>query len=150
MQDPQHFSLGGKRHVSQLVEEQRALVRLLEFAYTGLGGTGEASFFMAEEFTLQEAFRNGGTIDGQKGVFRARAVLINGASHQFLACAAFSGDQDGGIGAGQLTNQLEDLLHGFAPTDDAQLIIERLTVALEGHWLTHVLRSLESLENEFL
>ena len=41
----------------------------------------------------------------------ALAVMINGARHQFLARAAFPGDQRGGVAAGQLADDLENILH---------------------------------------
>ena len=58
-QHAQEPGLQGRRHVADLVEEQRAAVGLLEAAAAQLGGTGERALLVAEQFRLQQVRREG-------------------------------------------------------------------------------------------
>ena len=80
---------------------------------------------MAEQFAFQKLFGNRGAVHGEERLFAAVAVMVNRAGDQFLAGAAFAGDQRGGVAAGDLADELENLLHRLAAADDAQFIIFR-------------------------
>ncbi len=56
---------------------------------------------------------------GTKGLVPALAVVMDGPGHQFLAGAAFPGDQDVDPAAGDLLDQVVDLLHRLALADQA-------------------------------
>src|SRR5437762_14383577 len=98
---------------------------------------------MAEQFAFQELLRNRGAIDSQERQLAAVAMMINGAGDKFLAGTAFSGDQRSGIGARELADELEDLLHGFTAADDAKLVVLGLEQRLIRDDLAHVIGSLE-------
>ena len=78
------------------------------------------------------------------------AVVVDGARDQFLARAAFAGDERGGVGGGELADELEDLLHRLAAADDAQLVILLFQQRLVGHHLLHVAGGLERCGHDFL
>ena len=90
---------------------------MFETAHAQGGGSREASFFVTEEFAFEQAFRDGGAIDGDEGACGARAVALDGAGHHFLAAAAFACDHDGGVRARDPSDHFEDRLHGRALTD---------------------------------
>ena len=52
---------------------------------------------MAEEFAFEQRLRDCGAVDGDEGPFLSRAALMDGACDNFLAGAALSPDQHGGI-----------------------------------------------------
>src|SRR5215472_16427565 len=55
----QHLGLGGRRHVAQLVEEQRATRALLELADAPAVGAGEGALLWLEQLALQQVLRDG-------------------------------------------------------------------------------------------
>ena len=58
----QQLGLHGERHVADFIEENGALLGLLEFAQVAIGGAGERSFFVAEEFGFDQLRWNRGAI----------------------------------------------------------------------------------------
>ena len=54
LEDPQKLRLDRRAHFADLVEKQRALMGCFELASLAVGGAGEGSLLVAEEFALQE------------------------------------------------------------------------------------------------
>ena len=139
-----------RRHVADFVEKNRAVVALLEFADALHGRAGERASFVAEQFAFQQLFGNGGAVDREERLLAAVAVMVNGAGDEFLAGAAFAGDERGGVAGGDLADELEDLLHRLAAADDAQFVILGFEQRLVGDDLLHVARGLERVGDDFL
>ena len=76
--------------------------------------------------------------------------MINRAGDKFLAGAAFAGDERGGVGCGDLADELEHLLHRLAAADDAEFVILGFEQRLVGDDLLHVARGLERVGDDFL
>ena len=150
MQHAQNFRLRSGRHVADFVQKNRAFAALLEFADALHCGAGERAAFMAEEFALEQLFGNRGAIDRKKRLLAAVAVMINRAGDEFLAGAAFTGDERGGVAGGHLADELENLLHRLTAADDAQLVILGFEQGLVRHHLLHVARGLERVGDDFL
>ncbi len=93
-------------------------MRRLEEAVAIFVGPGEGSLHVAEELGFQECFRKGSAIDGDKRIFGAGAVFMNGARNQFFAGAAFSGDQHAAVLRRDILDQVEDRAHLRAGADD--------------------------------
>ena len=74
------------------------MVALLELADPLPARPCESPPLVAEELAFQQVLRNRCAVDGQERLLRPLAMMINGARDQFLARAAFSGDQRRGIG----------------------------------------------------
>jgi hypothetical protein len=98
----------------------------------------------------RKLFGNGRAIDREKRLLRAVAVMVNGAGDEFLAGAAFAGDERGGVAGGDLADELEHLLHRAAAADDAEFVILRFEQRLIRDDLFHVARGLECVADEFL
>ena len=109
-------------------EKERAAVALLELADALRKRAGERALLVAEELAFQQVFRDGGAVDGDERFALPRAVLENGARDEFLARAAFAGDENGRAGRRDLADELVDLLHRGRAADDRlpQLIRSRL------------------------
>ena len=64
----------------------------------GVGRPGERSAYVAEQLALEQRFRDRGAIDDDEWFSRAHAPGVNRARREFLPCAVFSEEQDGGLG----------------------------------------------------
>ena len=67
---------------------------------------------MAEDFTFDERLGDGGAVYGDEGTGFAGAEVVEGAGDEFLAGAAFAGDEHGDVGGGDLLDEAEDFAHG--------------------------------------
>jgi hypothetical protein len=132
-------------HLADLVEEDRAAVRLLEFADAGRGRAGERAFLVAEQLALEQLRGQGSAVDLDEGLVAARGALMNRTGDEFLAYAALAANQHGDIAVGYLLDDERHLAHDgtLAPADErVALIVAQLpaqigqlvhqTVALEG------------------
>ena len=75
-------------HLPELVEEERAAVRLLELSPVTAGGSGEGPLLVPEELALDERLRDGRAVDGDEGPLRALAHRVEGPGRELLARAA--------------------------------------------------------------
>ena len=66
LQQPQHLGLRRRRHVADLVEEERAAVGLLELADAAAVGPGERALLVAEQLALEQRLGDGGAVDRQE------------------------------------------------------------------------------------
>ena len=99
LQESQQQRLHPQRHLADLVEEQRALVGLLEEARLVAIGVGEAAFDVAEELRLEQRIGQAGAVQGAERLRTARAAVVDQLRGDFLADTAFAGDEDLGVGA---------------------------------------------------
>jgi hypothetical protein len=118
LQQAQDLALQGRRHVADLVQEQRAAVALLELADAAAVGAGEGALLVPEQLALQELLRDGGAVQGQKRGVGPPGVLVDGPGDQFLAGAALAGDQHRHVLGGHPADRLVHLQHGRAGADD--------------------------------
>src|SRR6185295_19640284 len=133
LQDAQQLHLGGRRHLADLVEEQRPAIGELEAALAPIGGAGERALFVAEDLALEQRLGNRGAVDRDERKAGARAELMDGLRDQFLAGARLTRDEHRCAGRRRLLDDLVDLPHLRAVADDraegavlAQLAAQRL------------------------
>ena len=81
---------------------------------------------MAEELGLDEVLGDRGAVDGEERALGAQGVLVDATGDEFLARAAFAGDEHGGVARGDLADGLQDFLHRFGTADDAFLVVGRI------------------------
>ena len=62
LQHAQQLGLHERGHVADLVQKQRAAVRLFELAEVPRGGAGERAFFVAEQLGFDQLGGNGGAV----------------------------------------------------------------------------------------
>ena len=110
--------LHGEAHISDLVHEKRSAIGSLKEAAAILAGAGEGTLHVAEQLGFEERLGECAAIDGDEGLFGARAILVDGARDEFFSRAAFAGDEHAaGLWRDGL-NQVEDLAHLRAGADD--------------------------------
>ena len=63
LQHAQQLDLRRRRHLADLVEEQRAAVGQLEAALPAIGGAGEGALLVAEDLALEQRLGNRRAVD---------------------------------------------------------------------------------------
>src|SRR5690606_30290570 len=112
LQYPQQFGLYLKRHVPDLVEKDRALVRQLELARAALPvGSGKGAGIVAEEFALDQRLGQGRCVHGNEPPALAGAHHVKRLGDQLFACAAFTLDEDWNVDRRNLSDLLADRLN---------------------------------------
>src|SRR5260370_23797930 len=123
-QDAQNCRLRAQTHVANFVEEQRAAVGFLEFADLVVRGPRKAAFDVAEEFRLDQFFRDGRASDFDERRLIAKAGSMQRASHEFLAGAALAIDQDPAVGRSGDGDLLPQRFHGHAFADHLIALVQ--------------------------
>ena len=77
LQHAQHLGLRLRAHVADFVEEDRAVVGLLELADLLLGRAGERSLLVAEQLRLDQLLGNRGAVDLHEPLAAAQAVAVD-------------------------------------------------------------------------
>src|SRR5262245_61289850 len=78
---------------------------------------------MAEQFGLEEVFREGAAVDGDEGGELAEAVEVQRLGDEFLAGAALAEDQNRAVGIRDALDHAEDGLHFRGAADDLTELI---------------------------
>src|SRR3974390_3202182 len=86
---------------------------------------------MPEQFALQQVFAQRVAVDRNERFVLAQTVVVDRAGDQFLASAAFAGDQDGRTGWRALRDKPVNGLHLRAQTDDVLESVFRANLGLE-------------------
>ncbi len=97
-------------HVANLVEEERAAVRLLEHAAAGPVGTREGALVVAEELRLEERARDGAAVDRDERAGAPRRAAMDREGDELLAGARLARDEHRGVGGRDLPDELADLV----------------------------------------
>src|SRR5262249_58829279 len=97
--------IGGE--LTELVEEQRARVRLLEEAVAPLVGAGEGAALVAEEGGLGEAAADRAAVHRDERAAGARRRLVHQAREELLAGAALADEQNRRVAAGAAARELD-------------------------------------------
>src|SRR5262249_16723974 len=93
LQHAEQLHLRGRRHLADLIEEERAAIGELEAALPPIGRAGERAFLVAEDLALEKRLGNRGAVDRHERKRGARAELMNRLRDELLAGARFAGDQ---------------------------------------------------------
>ena len=83
------------RQLAHFVEENHAAVSRLEESLLGFQRAGEGSFFIAEEFALDQRGHQRAAIDGNKRASGKGTAKMNGARDELFSSTAFAGDEHG-------------------------------------------------------
>ncbi len=128
-----------ERQLADLVDEQRAPVRLHEGAVARRVRAGEGAARVTEQLALDERRRHCRAVEHDERPLGARAARVDGLGADLLAGAGLAVDQDGAVRRGRARQQREDLTHRQRAPDQAPEAIavgrrQRLT-ALAGEEL---------------
>ena len=98
LQHAQQLRLQARRHVANLVEEQRALVGQLEAAELALDRAGERALLVPEQLGLEQRLGSAPQLTLTNGPLRALRARVDRARHQLLAGARLAVDGDRRVG----------------------------------------------------
>src|SRR6185295_2652434 len=111
LQNPEQFHLRRQRDLADFVEEQRSTVRLLEATFALAIGARVLASLVAEELTLEQAFRERRAVQLHEWARRARRVMVNCRSDELLARTGFASQKNGRSAGSDLRDGLEHALH---------------------------------------
>ena len=86
-------------------------MRFLEFAFLLYGGRRKRSFAMAEQFSLNQVFRDRRTVYFHEHLIFPQALCVDGVGYQFLSSAGFAVHKNPAIGRRHELNLLPQRLH---------------------------------------
>src|SRR5581483_8533790 len=109
LQHPQHLRLRLEAHVADLVEEQRAAVRELEFSLPLIDRAGERALAMTEELRLDQLLRNRRAVHIDERLLRAMREPVQCARDDLLAAAVLACDEDAAVRRSRAANLLIEL-----------------------------------------
>src|SRR6266849_6142132 len=98
LQDAQQFALQVERDFADLIEKQSPAIGQFETPHPILDRPGECAADVPEKLALEQLLWNRGAVDPDQRMIFARAQIVDGPRHQFLARARFAQD-----GAANLT-----------------------------------------------
>ncbi len=119
LQETQQLGLQRQRHVADLVEEQRAVVGVLDLSASLFGCTRESPLLVPEELALEQRIRNRSTVDRDEWPGGPGAQRVKRPCEQLLARTALAQEQYRGVGRRDLLHQPADLQHALAGRDHA-------------------------------
>ena len=99
--------MGGHRHFSHLVEEDGSFVGYTEIAFALADGTGEGSFLMTKQFTVDGSFGNGAAVNGEILLATAGGIVVNDAGENLFSHAALSDDEYAEVSRCHLKGDIE-------------------------------------------
>ena len=122
LQHAQQLDLDGPADLADLVQKDRSAGRPLEIPLARRAQcAGIRPLFGPEEFAFQQAFGNGSATHIHERVFLPVASCVDRPGDQALARTAFTEQQDGGIGPGDLLHAVEDVPDLGAFADDVRV-----------------------------
>src|SRR5438093_7839561 len=138
LQGTEQFRLQLRRDIANFVEEQRPLVRQLEAADLLAHCAGEGPFLVAEQLALQQPGGDGRAVELDEGLPPAGAEVVQGACDELLARARLAKNEDGGAGAGDGVDLLQDPAERGAVADDLPEVVRGADLLLRGDLLLQV------------
>src|SRR5690606_32794741 len=108
-----------ERHLTDLVEEDRACLCKLEKSLPQRCRACERPLFVTEELALEQRLGQGRDVYCDEGLVTARRESVQPPGDQLLAGATLSLDEDSRVNGGELGDPLQHLLHHPCLADDA-------------------------------
>jgi hypothetical protein len=131
LEHAQQLHLQRRRELGDLVEEQRAAVRLADQALGRVRGTGERPLHVAEQLRLEQLARDRAAVDRDERPLRAAAGAVDAARHQLLAGAALARDEHVRVRRRHLAHQVVHALDAGRLADDPAVGVGLAQAALE-------------------
>ena len=96
LEHAQQLDLQVQGHLGDLVQKDRAALRLLEEAAVLAVGAGEAALLVTEQLALDQVGRDRAAVDREERKALAPAQVVDRPRGELLASAALAGQQHGG------------------------------------------------------
>ena len=97
LQYAQQLDLRKQAQIANLIQEQSAVVGLLEISFSRPNRSGEGALFMAKQLGLNQSLRDGAAGNSHKRTADSGAQIVDSAGDQLLAGSAFTGHQHCGV-----------------------------------------------------
>ena len=118
LEHAEQFRLSAGAHVADLIEKQRATIGQFELAGAGLMCVGEGSFFVPEQFALEQRLGQGRAVHRDKSLIATGAAIMQRLGHNFLTRPAVSQNENGQVGRGDAVDAIAERNEGRALADD--------------------------------
>ena len=118
LEEAQEHRLHAQAHLGHFVQEDRAVVRLLQHADLVAERVRERALHVAEQLRLEQRLRDAGAVDRHERLPGAAGVGVDELGDEVLADAALAGDQHLGVAGGHPLGEAADRLDRGAPADD--------------------------------
>jgi hypothetical protein len=120
LEEAQQHRLHAQAHLADFVEEDGALVGLLQLPHLVAIGAGEAALHVAEELALEQRLGDAGAVERDEALWRARGVHMHVAGDDVLADAALAGDEHLGVAGGEAPGDVQHALQCGTAADDGR------------------------------
>src|SRR5215510_920939 len=142
LEHAQEPALHLRRHIADLIEEDRPAVGLLKEAWLVRHRSRECAALVAEELRLQECGGERRAIHGDERLVAEIRIPVDGPRHQFLSRAGLTADQHGCGRRRNFHDELGQLLHLRVLADDEVTL--RLGLELAEHETVAILELLRA------
>ena len=112
-------------HVTNLIQEYCAFVRLLKAPEPLRFGVSKGPGLVPEQFVLDQRFRKRRWREGHERLLGPQAQPVDGPRHNFFPRAALAADEHRGRNPSHFLDQVVSALHRFAVADQAGNVPER-------------------------
>src|SRR5712692_9935220 len=131
LKDTENLRLRARRHVADLVEEQRPTVSLLEPADPLLIGAGEGPLLVTEELRLQEVFLESRAVHLDEVARGTERIVMRRTGDQLLAGSGLATNQNGRVAFRDLLHDVEHALERRARAHNPIEFVDVLLCAAE-------------------
>src|SRR5580692_43680 len=141
-QHPQQLGLHGQRHIANLIEKNRAVIRLLEFPNMPAARSGERSLLMSEKFRFNQLRWNRRTVQSHKRSRGPRTAFMNRPRHQLFPRPRLPEDANPRLTSRYPFHLRHHALHSRTLPNDfvfAQPLLELPVLALQSLQLQRIL-----------
>ncbi len=113
-------------HRPDFIEEERAFVRLFEASLARTDCASERPADMAEELRLQQGLGDRAAVQRDEPMRSPSAVVVNRPRDDLLAGPGLSGDENRAVRAGHGLEQMKQLLHRPASSENTAELVALL------------------------
>src|SRR6185369_5726591 len=111
LQHVEELGLQGERQLADLIEVDRALVRIFELSGLAAMGAGEGALLVTEELGFEELLRDRRAVDLDERPLTASRRRMDRSGDEVLADPALATDQHRGVGVGDALDDGADGAH---------------------------------------
>src|SRR5262249_41823158 len=136
--EPEELRLHPQAHLTNFVQEDRALVRHLQAPGPIAIGAGETTLRVAEELGFEERFRKSGAVHGDERTCGAGRSRMHVARDKVFPDAALAGDEDLRVPLGRERRAGADLAHRLARAHHDRILPSRAHTKDGRGWEAHL------------